>query len=97
MSQATLSKWGNSQGVRIPREYCDLLGARVGDTIAIEYDSSRNALVLSFDKPGRKYQRNRKMSLEEFVGEWSGGKVGEEIPGDVGEGPMSDAGEADVA
>ena len=97
MSQATLSKWGNSQGVRIPRDYCDLLGARVGDTIAIEYDSSRNALVLSFDKPGRKYQRNRKMSLEEFVGEWSSGRVGEEMPRDVGEELMSDDGKADVA
>lgn len=85
MSQATLSKWGNSQGVRIPRELCDLLGARVGDTIAIEYDSSRNALVLSFDKPEKKYRRTRKMSLEEFAGAWSGDKVGEEIPGDVGE------------
>lgn len=85
MSQATLSKWGNSQGVRIPRELCDLLGARVGDTIAIEYDSSRNALVLSFDKPEKKYRRTRKMSLEKFAGAWSGDKVGEEIPGDVGE------------
>lgn len=85
MSQATLAKWGNSQGVRIPREFCDLVGAKVGDPIAIEYDSTRNALVLSFEKPSTRYQRNRKMTLEEFAGEWAGGKIGEEMPGTVGE------------
>ena len=33
MSSSALKKWGNSQGVTIPKSYCDRLGIRPGDRL----------------------------------------------------------------
>lgn len=83
--KSTLSKWGNSQGIRIPREICDLLGVGVGSSAKIEVDQARSQMTVSFDTPRRKYHRNRKISLVELCGDWEGEKVGDEWGGpDVG-------------
>lgn len=34
-SVATIGKWGNAQGIRLPKAFCDLLGIGVGDQVAI--------------------------------------------------------------
>ena len=82
---STLSKWGNSQGIRIPKEVCDLLGIGIGSPAKIEVDQARSQLTVSFDRPEHKYRRNRKVSLVELCAEWDGEKVGEEWGGpDVG-------------
>lgn len=81
----TLAKWGNSQGIRIPKEACELLGIQVGATAHIEIDQAQSEIVLRFPRPEQKYSRSRKVSLEELCSEWNGGKVGEEWGGaDVG-------------
>ena len=36
MVSATLTKWGNSQGVLIPKSLCDKYGLSVGDKLIIE-------------------------------------------------------------
>lgn len=82
---STLSKWGNSQGIRIPKEICDLLGVGIGSSAKIEVDQAQSRMTVSFDVPERKYRRNRKVSLAELCGEWEGEKVGGEWGGpDVG-------------
>lgn len=81
----TLAKWGNSQGVRIPKDICELLGVQVGSAVSIEADQARSEVILVFEKPGSRYQRNRRVSMEELCAGWSGEKVGEEWGGpDVG-------------
>ena len=83
--QATLTKWGNSQGLRIPVEACEALGISVGAHAEMQLDPANATLTLRFERPERQYARHRKMSLEEFASGWSGGKVGEEWGGcDVG-------------
>ncbi len=85
MTSATLAKWGNSQGIRIPRDLCDMLGLQIGSVANISVNQARNEVVLAFDRPKQKYQRNRKVSMEELCSNWDGKKAGEEWGGpDVG-------------
>ena len=81
----TLAKWGNSQGVRIPKDVCDLLGVQVGTPVGLSVNQARSEVTITFERPARKYQRSRKVSLEELCAGWDGGKVGTEWGGaDVG-------------
>jgi antitoxin component of MazEF toxin-antitoxin module len=83
--ETTLAKWGNSQGLRIPREVCSSLGIEVGAKANIGIDVEHSTLVVHFDRPKRKYHRNRKMTMQEFAAGWQGNKVGEEWGGaDIG-------------
>jgi antitoxin component of MazEF toxin-antitoxin module len=85
IATATLSKWGNSQGVRIPKEICDIVGARLGATANIRANQEASEITLTFEHPNAVYNRNRKVSMQELCESWSGGKVGEEWAGhDVG-------------
>ena len=84
-TDATLVKWGNSQGLRIPKDVCDMLGIGVGSKARIIVDAPHSTMTLQFEQPQRKYHRSRKVSMEELCEGWSGGKVGEEWAGsDVG-------------
>ena len=79
----TIQKWGNSQGVRLPKTILDELLLQENDTVEIEAEN--NSIVIK--KATRK--RRAKKSLEErflnFKGkykctEWNTGKpVGKEI------------------
>ena len=83
--EATLVKWGNSQGVRIPSQVCADLGVRPGSVAKVEVDVAHSSLTLTFEKPRRRYARTRRMTMEEFAEGWDGGKVGQEWGGpDVG-------------
>ena len=83
--KTTLAKWGNSQGFRIPKEVCELLGIGLGSEAQMTVDAPNQQVTLTFEQPKRKYHRSRKVSLEELCAGWSGGKVGEEWGGaDVG-------------
>ena len=90
MTSATLTKWGNSNGVRIPAEVCNELGVSAGDVAVLEHDALKRRVTLTFqpreDGDARSYRRHRKMSLEEFAAGWAGGKTdtGEWGGGDVG-------------
>lgn len=81
----TLTKWGNSQGVRIPKSVCNQLGVKVGDAVQLKVDEARGEITIVFEFDRRRYRRHRKVSLEELCAGWEGGKVGEEWGGpDVG-------------
>ncbi len=84
---ATLVKWGNSQGVRVPKEACEQLGLQIGATGTLEVDVEGNRIVITFEelKPRPKYRRRSNATLEELAADWVGGRVGEEWGGsDVG-------------
>ena len=79
----TIQKWGNSQGVRLPKTILDVLSLQENDPVEITADN--NSIIIK--KTTRK--RRAKMSLEErfknYIGnyqctEWDTGKpVGKEI------------------
>lgn len=75
---ATLAKWGNSQGIRFPKDVCERLGLHIGSTVDMRIDEAKSEIILSFPEDNRKYSRNRKVTLEELCSGWTGGKVGEE-------------------
>lgn len=39
MPSATLTKWGNSQGIIIPKSFCDKLGVKLGDKFELKLDA----------------------------------------------------------
>lgn len=57
---ATVSKWGNSQGIRLPKEALRSLDIDTGDTISIIVDDDR--LII---KPTTK--RKQKIDIKELV------------------------------
>ncbi|MCL2808157.1 MAG: hypothetical protein FWD27_08435 [Coriobacteriia bacterium] len=82
-AEATLTKWGNSQGFIIPRHVCAAANFRVGDCAIINVDD-KGRIVLDHKKSPR-YARRRVVSIEELSSGWQGGKAGEEWCGsDVG-------------
>ncbi|MDR1801575.1 MAG: AbrB/MazE/SpoVT family DNA-binding domain-containing protein [Lachnospiraceae bacterium] len=45
MKTATVSKWGNAQGIRIPEAFCSQLGLSVGDKVALNIEKDRLIIV----------------------------------------------------
>ncbi len=81
----SLVVWGNSQGVRIPKDVCELIGARVGDVVTMDVDAELGELTLRFSSRTPAYRRHRSVTLEELCKGYEGERVGEEWPGyDVG-------------
>lgn len=81
----TLAKWGNSQGMRISKDMCDLLGISPGTPYHAIADPATSSLVITFEPSPGRYHRNRKCSLEELCEKWDKGKVGKEWGGpDIG-------------
>jgi antitoxin MazE len=58
--ETRISKWGNSQGVRLTRELLERAGMAVGDTVRVEVDGAR----LTLEKARRVRRRYR---LEDLV------------------------------
>jgi antitoxin MazE len=49
---ATVTKWGNAQGIRLPVAFCRQLGLSVGDKVSIELDKQR---IILCSEPLEKY------------------------------------------
>jgi len=41
MSTTTLSKWGNGQGILLPKRFCEQLGLKAGDKVQITAEKKR--------------------------------------------------------
>lgn len=78
MPTATLGKWRNSHALTVPSDICNALGLVPGAKADVECDLGSCCVVYRFEKPGRRYSRSRKMTMEEFAAGWSGPKAGEE-------------------
>ena len=75
-AQTTLQKWGNSQGVRIPKELCEQAGITVGSPVVIEYDSGVISIRAVRERP--RYAPARKVDLDELFAGYEGVYRGEE-------------------
>ncbi|MDR2108819.1 MAG: AbrB/MazE/SpoVT family DNA-binding domain-containing protein [Coriobacteriales bacterium] len=53
----TVSKWGNAQGVRLPKAFCDLLDISVGDKVQISVESKR----IVIEKPDEQFTLQARM------------------------------------
>lgn len=76
----TISKWGNSQGIRLPKSFCDQLHLSIGDEVSL---SLREKSIIVTGSEERFTLRERMMrwngtrlETEEF--DW-GAPVGKEI------------------
>ena len=82
---AVLVKWGNGQALRISKEACNSLGIAIGAKAEVSIDEESSSITYQFIKPVKRYSRSRKISMEELMEDWEGGKAGEEWGGpDVG-------------
>ena len=82
---AVLVKWGNGQALRISKEACNLLGIAIGAKAEVSIDEESLSITYQFVEPAKKYSRSKKISMQELMKGWEGGKVGEEWGGpDVG-------------
>ncbi|MBQ9004821.1 MAG: AbrB/MazE/SpoVT family DNA-binding domain-containing protein [Atopobiaceae bacterium] len=81
--ETKVQRWGNSQGVRIPKEICDAVGITVGDRIVITYDSGVVQLRPAEERP--RYRATRKVNIAALLDGYDGEYRGEEwLPGAVG-------------
>ena len=50
MPSTKLNKWGNSQGVLIPKQLCERAGFRVGDTVEMTVNNRTGKIEISPQK-----------------------------------------------
>lgn len=82
---ATVLKWGNSRGLRLPAEAIRELGVEDGERAEVRVDVAHRAITLVFPDRGRPYSRSGRLTMEQFADGWDGPKVGIEWGGhDVG-------------
>ena len=63
MSTVTLSKWGNGQGILIPKALCEKLGLKTGDKLIVDADNSGLTI-----KPVKSYR------VEDLLAGYTGSK-----------------------
>lgn len=68
MATVTLTKWGNGQGVLIPKRICDQLGLRVGDKVTIDSDGRR----IDITPQRQNFLRGRVVSIQTLFEGWEG-------------------------
>lgn len=67
--EATLTKWGNSQGILIPKALCNALGLEVGDKLELEEKDG----VATLRPVAARFSRSGKKSAAEIFGAYAGG------------------------
>jgi antitoxin MazE len=68
MPTATLNKWGNSQGIIIPKSACSLIGINIGDELNLEVTKNR----IEITPVKQTYSRTKKLTAEDVFAEWNG-------------------------
>ncbi len=76
----TINKWGNSQGIRIPKSYLKRLGLEIGDEVEIRIEDEKLIIVPIKRKRKPKLDIN-KLFKEKYKEneEYNWGKAGKEI------------------
>ena len=76
----TLTKWGNSQGIRIPSQLVAQLSLNIGDAFEICLEEGRIVLVPVKKKRKTVMERFREYEGDLQLGEeWDSGPVGREL------------------
>jgi antitoxin MazE len=61
---ATISRWGNAQGIRLPQSFCHQLGISVGDKVELSIEKNKLVIARSVER----------YTLKERMKSWSGGR-----------------------
>lgn len=69
MPSATLTKWGNSQGIILPKSLCEKLGWVIGERIEIHPGANRTVILSA---PQRHFERTRCYTIEELFETFDG-------------------------
>lgn len=69
--QATIQKWGNSQGIRIPKAFLEALGMAENDIV--ELNRVEDNLVIT------KVKKEKELTLEEIFKDYKGEYMAEEF------------------
>ena len=77
MAEATISRWGNSEAVRIPRHLLQLAGFESGEKVLIEFDSVGSLTISHGHRQGdhRRVRPRRSVSFEELFRDYGGGRL----------------------
>ncbi|RMA96190.1 AbrB/MazE/SpoVT family DNA-binding domain-containing protein [Hydrogenothermus marinus] len=75
-----INKWGNSQGIRIPKKYLEELGLKIGDKVELKIEDGKLVIYPT------KQKRKPKLDINELFKEkykenqeYDWGKVGKEV------------------
>lgn len=75
--EATLKKWGNSQGIILPKSICEYLGIAVGDRLEVQEKSGE----VTLRPASKRFSRSQKLSAAELFSGWKGSyEVPEDLP-----------------
>lgn len=69
--QATIQKWGNSQGIRIPKAFLDALGMSENDVV--ELDRVNDNIII------KKVKKENNLTLDDIFKGYDGENVAEEF------------------
>ena len=69
--QATIQKWGNSQGIRIPKAFLEAVGMGENDLVEINRDDDNIVITKIKEKKG--------LTLEDIFKDYDGEYVAEEF------------------
>lgn len=79
--QTTLQRWGNSQGVRIPKDIVESLGMRIGSELTIELSGDRSQITITPTRDARPVRGRHRIedivassSPDAFDGEYDWGE-----------------------
>jgi antitoxin MazE len=70
MTTATIRKWGNGQGVLIPKTICEQAGLAVGDKVDLLPDPSGTRIIINPETP--RHRRRKKVTLNELFAGYRG-------------------------
>ena len=65
----TLQRWGNSQGIRIPKKYVESLGMEIGAELTVELASDQSVITIKPVKDTRPIRGRHK--IEDLLAESS--------------------------
>lgn len=85
--KTTLQRWGNSQGVRLPKSIIESLGIAVGASVNVEVSKDNSQITIKPTKESRPIRGRHRIedliagsSPKAFEGEYNWGKVaGKEV------------------
>jgi antitoxin MazE len=67
--KTTLQRWGNSQGIRLPKSMIDTLGMTVGTSVTVEVSGDQSQITIKPTKESRPIRGRHR--IEDLVAESS--------------------------
>ena len=73
---ATMAQWGNSQGLRLPKQLCRELGVAIGDELRVSAGSDGKIIIAPLKK--RYHRSNTRVTIADLFQDYKGNYQSEE-------------------